>query len=225
MISISGKSHGRKCAITDSSGICSPRSPIATKRGRPSGTFTRAKRSSPDSGSRTTTPRLSDSPEMYGNGWPGPTASGVSTGKIWWANTRFELRALGLGRVLDGADDDPLGGQRGAEVLPPEPRLLGRELDRALADLGRASAAACGRRATEPATRTRPGRAAPATRTMKNSSRLLEKMPQNLMRSSSGSFGSAARSSTRAFRSSQESSRFRSGGRRVGLQALGITGP
>ena len=36
----------------------------------------------PVSGSRTKRPRLSESPEMYGNGWPGPTASGVSTGKI-----------------------------------------------------------------------------------------------------------------------------------------------
>ena len=45
-----------------------------------SGTLTRAKRSSPDFGSRTNTPRLSESPEMYGNGWPAPTASGVSTG-------------------------------------------------------------------------------------------------------------------------------------------------
>ena len=29
---------------------------------------------------RTTTARFSDSPEMYGNGWAGSTASGVSTG-------------------------------------------------------------------------------------------------------------------------------------------------
>ena len=72
--------------------------PIATKRSRPSGTFTRAKRSSPASGSRTRRPRLSDSPEMYGNGWPGPTASGVSTGKIWRANTCSSSVALCLGR-------------------------------------------------------------------------------------------------------------------------------
>ena len=78
--SISGKRRGRKCEITDSSGTSRPRVPIETKRSRPSGTFTRAKRSSPDSGSRTITPSLSDRPEMYGNGWPGPTASGVSTG-------------------------------------------------------------------------------------------------------------------------------------------------
>ena len=54
--------------------------PTEMKRGRPSGTFTRAKRSSPVSTSRTMTPSESERPEMYGNGWPGPTASGVSTG-------------------------------------------------------------------------------------------------------------------------------------------------
>ena len=49
-------------------------------RGSPSGTFTRANRSSPVSGSRANTARLIESGEMYGKGWPGPTASGVSTG-------------------------------------------------------------------------------------------------------------------------------------------------
>ena len=50
--------------MTVSSGIARPREPIDTKRGRTSGTLTRAKRSSPVSGWRTVTPRLSDSPEM-----------------------------------------------------------------------------------------------------------------------------------------------------------------
>ncbi len=51
-----------------------------TKRGSRSGTFTRAKRRWPVSGSRTMTARLSDRFEMYGNGWLGSTASGVRTG-------------------------------------------------------------------------------------------------------------------------------------------------
>ena len=46
------------------------------------GTFTRAKRSSPVSGSAASTPSDSERPEMYGNDCPGPTASGVRTGKI-----------------------------------------------------------------------------------------------------------------------------------------------
>src|SRR5581483_10357606 len=52
---------------------------------------------------------------------------------------------------------------------------------------------------------TRPAR--PATRTMKNSSRLPEKMARNLSRSSSGTDGSSARASTRALNSSHERSR------------------
>ena len=51
-------------------------------RSKPSGTFTRANRSSPVSGSRASTPSESESPEMYGNDCPGPTPSGVRTGKI-----------------------------------------------------------------------------------------------------------------------------------------------
>ena len=52
----------------------------------------------------------------------------------------------------------------------------------------------------------------PATRTMKNSSCISEKIPQNLTRSSSGRAASAARSSTRSLESSQESSRLISRG-------------
>ena len=66
--------------MTSSTGNSRPRSPTRTKRGSVSGTLMRAKRSSPESGSRTNSPSDRESPEMYGNGWPGPTASGVSTG-------------------------------------------------------------------------------------------------------------------------------------------------
>ena len=52
----------------------------------------------------------------------------------------------------------------------------------------------------------------PATRTMKNSSRLDEKIEQNFTRSSSGVDSSAASSSTRALKSSHESSRLISAG-------------
>ena len=47
----------------------------------------------------------------------------------------------------------------------------------------------------------------PATRIMKNSSRLLWKMAKNFTRSSSGQRGSAASSSTRSLKASQDSSR------------------
>ena len=54
-----------------------------TNRGSISvGIFTRAKVSTSVCGSRTITPSESDRLEMYGNGRPSPTPSGVSTGKI-----------------------------------------------------------------------------------------------------------------------------------------------
>ena len=59
-----------------------PFASTAIKRGRVSGTFTRAKYSLPESGSSMATARLSDNPEMYGKGCAGSTASGVSTGKM-----------------------------------------------------------------------------------------------------------------------------------------------
>jgi hypothetical protein len=49
----------------------------------------------------------------------------------------------------------------------------------------------------------------PATRTWKNSSRFELKMARNLARSSTGTTGSAASASTRALKSSHDSSRFR----------------
>ena len=52
-------------------------------------------------------------------------------------------------------------------------------------------------------------RLSPATRTMKNSSRLLAKIARNLVRSSKGSSGSWLRSRTRWLKASQESSRSR----------------
>ena len=48
-----------------------------------------------------------------------------------------------------------------------------------------------------------------ATRTWKNSSRLLLKMARNFTRSSTGARSSAARASTRPLKSSQDSSRLR----------------
>ena len=79
-----GKSTSRFSAISSSSVTNVRPSPVATNRGSISfGTFTRAKVSTSVIGSRTITPSESDRLEMYGNGRPRPTASGVSTGKIW----------------------------------------------------------------------------------------------------------------------------------------------
>ena len=64
-----------KSGITDST---------LTRRGSDCGTLTRAKYVLSVASFRTTTARLRDRPEMYGNGCEGSTASGVNTGK-----TRF----------------------------------------------------------------------------------------------------------------------------------------
>ncbi|CAB4560456.1 unannotated protein [freshwater metagenome] len=69
-------------AITCSAGTKRRPSERASSRGNTFGTFTRANRRSPVSGSLTIAARLSARLEMYGNGWAGSTASGVSTGKI-----------------------------------------------------------------------------------------------------------------------------------------------
>ena len=72
-------SSGRCAAITSSSGTYRYR-PTLRNRGSSGGTLTRAKMVAPVSGSAIITARLSDRPEMYGNGWAGSTTSGVSTG-------------------------------------------------------------------------------------------------------------------------------------------------
>ncbi len=94
-ISMPGNRPSRCRAITDSSGT-NVSSPIGTNRGSTSfGTLTRANVSTPDTGSRTNTPIERDRFEMYGNGRPGPTASGVSTGKICSANSLSVLSSSG----------------------------------------------------------------------------------------------------------------------------------
>ena len=85
-ISMPGKSASRWAAMTSSSGTkrvvavadlrrSAAASPWAPSRGRTSSCCV--------CGSRTRTASDSERLEMYGNGRPSPTASGVSTGKIW----------------------------------------------------------------------------------------------------------------------------------------------
>ena len=56
--------------------------PTGINRFRIGGTLTRAKKTAPFVGFLTITARLSERPEIYGNGWDGSTAKGVKTGKI-----------------------------------------------------------------------------------------------------------------------------------------------
>ena len=128
-------------------------------------------------------------PEMYGNGCPGPTASGVRTGKMSRSKRSLELRGSPPRRTRRRVDDDALRGSAGG----------GRESRGALAravssrDALRISASVC--RGVRPSAERTPipprWPTSPATRTMKNSSRFEAKIEGNLTRSSSGTSGSA----------------------------------
>src|ERR1700733_12243603 len=72
-------SSGRCAAITSSSGT-NRLGATVRNRGSSGGTLTRAKIVAPVSGSAIITARLSERPEIYGNGCAGSTTSGVSTG-------------------------------------------------------------------------------------------------------------------------------------------------
>ena len=103
-------------------------------RGSSGGTLTRAKCSLPVVGLDTTTARLSDSPEMYGNGCAGSTASGVSTGKIC---RRKNLRSRSCSDSPSSSQRTsvmPSRGQRGLHLLREHGRVPGHEPVRLLAD-------------------------------------------------------------------------------------------
>ena len=84
--------------------------PTSISRGRIGGTLIRAKSRSPVSGSRTVTASDSDRSLMYGNGWPGSTASGVSTGKISSKKRCAQLQ-VALRPLVVADDADALLGQ------------------------------------------------------------------------------------------------------------------
>ena len=62
---------------------------VSINLGNEAGTLTLANNSSCVSGFLTKTARFKDSPEIYGNGWEGSTASGVRIGKILLVKTEF----------------------------------------------------------------------------------------------------------------------------------------
>ena len=98
-------------------------SPAATNRSRSGGTFTRAKRIRRSAGSRSQTARLSDRFEMYGNGCPGSTASGVRTGKTRSTKVAVELRARVLRELVPAQDADAGARQARLEVAGEVPRV------------------------------------------------------------------------------------------------------
>ena len=145
---------------------------------------------------------------MYGNGWPGPTASGVSTGKISLSKTRSSSSSSSGSRSSISATTMPCASRPGFRW-----RFQSFACSAASAVVrSRISASAAwgvspsGERTATPAATWSIN---PATRTMKNSSMFEEKIAQKLIRSSSGTESSRTSSSTRPLKSSCDSSRFR----------------
>ena len=200
------KSWSRCRAITSSRATNRP-SASFTNRGSTLGTLTRANCRMPVTGFFTSTARLIDRPEMYGNGCEGSTASGVSTGKMRSANSSrirsFSSVASSCHRrisIPSAARAGRMSSSNSRECSSTSSRVRVRIAwwtSRGISPLTE-------RTATPAAIR----RFRPATRTMKNSSRLLAKMARNFARSSSGTrWASLARSSTRLLNANQDSSR------------------
>ena len=128
-----GKSWSRWRAITASSGT-KTESPSGMKRGSTSfGTLTRAKVSAPETGSRSQTASESDRLEMYGNGRPGPTASGVSTGKICSENTRSTASSSAASQDSQSITRMPCSARAGC-TSRPHVGVAPAQLARALGD-------------------------------------------------------------------------------------------
>ncbi len=170
--------------------------------------MTRAKWRWPLTGLRTTTARLRERPEMYGNGCAGSTASGVSTGKIWLRNSvkrracSFSVRS---GQRIRWMPSSASAGEMSCWKQAACRAMSSRERVQMRSSTSRGCRPEAERVATPVAIR----RLRPATRTMKNSSRLLAKIARKLARSSSGVVGSSASSSTRSLKASQLRSRSR----------------
>ncbi len=104
-------------------------------RGSSGGTLTRAKCSFSVFGLRTITARLSESPEMYGNGWAGSTASGVSTGKICSRNISCSRCCSSRAQLVPADHRDALAGEQRPHALVEHPRVPGHQLVGEQADL------------------------------------------------------------------------------------------
>ena len=175
-----------------------------TKRWSPSGDEAREDRRHLDPGEvllagvgvADVTARLSDRPEMYGNGCAGSTASGVSTGKIRSVNSSCICFCSSCRARPSAAARCPAStsaGSTSSRNSSPCRCISSRASRQMASSTSRGIRPLAAGTATPAASR----RFRPATRTMKNSSRLLAKIARKRVRSSSGEVGSSASSSTR----------------------------
>ena len=206
-ISTPGKSASRFAPITSSSGTNWLGARSGTQRGRILGTFTRAKRSSPSAPAQHDREREAQVRDV-GERMPGIDRERREDREDVGVEVGVELLPVrpAVGRPELRMEHHPVIGQCRQHLVMQAARCCRDQLpDR------RADGASCSSGVMPSAVRsTMPAATccfSPATRTRKNSSRLLLKMPRNLSRSSSGVRGSSASCSTRRLNSSQESSR------------------
>ena len=204
-----GKSSSRLAAMTSSSGTKVSAPPAARNRGRSGGTLTRANACAGPPGSRSHTARLSDRFEMYGNGWPGSTASGVRTGKT--RSTKFAVSsACAASRNLVPAQDVNAGPRQAMlEVAREDLAVALREGAIALRQQARAGSWRPDHRPIGG-----PGRPAPGVAGSRRGPGRTRRGCRRRWRRTSAAPAVAASdprqpSSTRSLKSSQESSRFR----------------
>ena len=180
-----------------------------TKRGRLSGTLTRANLCSSVSGSRVSTASDSDRFERNGNGWPGSTASGVSTGKTERRKYCRAARRVSASRDFQSRRCIPAPPAPGADRRDSSFDAASTCVRTSVADARELLARRSGRRGSSRCTAASSCSCRPETRIMKNSSRFDEKIARNFRRSSSGQRGLSASASTRSLNASQDISRLK----------------
>ena len=204
-----GRASSRCAAMTCSSGTKRSPSGMTTKRGSSGGTFTRAKRRSPVSGSRTMTREVQRQVRDVRERMAGIDGERREHREDALLEHLDQVLAVVLVEVVPVGDPD-------ARRRRAPARCWSRKI-RSCCDTSsptRSRICSSWRPAVRPSgsplpSPPPPGPSAPATRTWKNSSRFWLKMARNFARSSSGTCGSSASASTRALKSSHESSRFR----------------
>ena len=216
--SMPGNNRFRCSPMTSSSGT-NRWLPTGTNLVKIGGTLTRAKCSLPVFGLRTSTARFSDRPEMYGKGCAGSTASGVRTGNTRSLNSF--LHSFCSSRFRSSQRTTSMFSLPSAGTISSRNSVAWRSIStdvllQIFSSTSRGSSPDAAGTATPAAMR----RLRPATRTMKNSSRLFAKIARNRTRSSSGRSGSSASSRTRSLKCSHDSSRSRNrSGSRSGAAA------
>ena len=136
--SIPGKSQLRWCEITVSSGIRRPRDADRDEaRERLGHLHAREPLLARVGVAHDDAEAESDSPEMYGNGWPGADRERGQHRVDLRARSAPRARARSSGVASSTVPTRiPSAASAGHELVPPEPRLRGGQLEHALAHLG-----------------------------------------------------------------------------------------